>query len=113
VPAVPPEGWPADCHQLLRRWKQYGLPEGMLKARSPGQALTQQLRRMRMPSDLTAYGLRHAYALRVGVELGLHVREAASLMGHSPQVHLSQYGRRLDQPSLIAKVAGAVERRAV
>jgi len=85
----------------------------MLKARSPGQALTQQLRRMRMPSDLTAYGLRHAYALRVGVELGLHVREAASLMGHSPQVHLSQYGRRLDQPSLIAKVAGAVERRAV
>ena len=113
VPAVPPEGWPADCHQLLKRWKQHGVPESMLKARSPGQALTQQLRRMRMPSDLTAYGLRHAYALRVGVELGLHVREAAALMGHSPQVHLTQYGRRLDHPSLIAKVAGAVERRAV
>jgi hypothetical protein len=25
-------------------------------------------------------------------------------MGHSPQVHLQTYGRRLDQPGLLAKV---------
>ena len=57
-----------------------------------------------LAKELTPYGLRHAFALRLGQELGLHVREAAELMGHSPQVHLSTYGRRLDQPKLLAKV---------
>jgi hypothetical protein len=36
--------------------------------------------------------------------LGLDVRESAELMGHSPQVHLSTYGRRLNQPRLLATV---------
>jgi integrase len=105
VPAVPPSDWPRDCHGLLDRWKAHGLPEGLLTARSPGQGLTQQLRRLRMPEDLTSYGLRHAFALRLGLELGLHPREAAELMGHSPLVHLQTYGRRIERPALLRKVA--------
>ena len=112
VPAVPPAGWPADCHGLLERWKAHGLPPGLLAARSPGQVLTQQLRRLHLPAELTAYGLRHAFALRLGLDLGLHVREAAELMGHSPAVHLATYGRRLDGPGLRSKVAELVSRRA-
>lgn len=112
VPAVPPAGWPADCRRLLERWKHHGLPPGLLVARSPGQLLTQQLRRLHLPEGLTAYGLRHAFALRLGLDLGLHVREAAELMGHSPAVHLATYGRRLDGPALQSKVSELVKLRA-
>jgi integrase len=112
VPAVPPAGWPADCYGLLDRWKRHGLPEGMVAARSPGEVMAQQLSRLQiqtpvaieLPKELTPYGLRHAFALRLGQQLGLHVRESAELMGHSPTVHLQTYGRRLDQPGLLAKV---------
>lgn len=65
-----------------------------------------------MPAGLSNYGLRHSFALRLGLDLGLHVREAAELMGHSPAVHLSTYGRRLDGPGLLAKVQGLVKSRA-
>ena len=54
--------------------------------------------------DLTPYGLRHAFALRLGIDLGLSVRESAELMGHSPAVHLAAYGRQLDKPKLLEKV---------
>ena len=61
---------------------------------------------MQIPLDaeLTAYGCRHAYALRLAQKLALHPREAASLMGHSPQTHLAVYGRRLDSPKLLTEV---------
>ena len=112
VAAVRPAGWPDDCHGLLDRWERYGLPPGLLAARSPGEAMAQQLNRLQiqkpveieLPKELTPYGLRHAFALRLGQHLGLHVRESAELMGHSPQVHLQTYGRRLDTPNLLAKV---------
>jgi integrase len=112
VPAVPPPGWPADCYGLLDRWRRHGLPVGMVGSRSPGQVLTQQLRRLRdqepveipLNEELTSYGCRHAFALRLAQHLGLHVRESAELMGHSPAVHLATYGRRLDQPKLLARV---------
>lgn len=55
---------------------------------------------------LTPRSLRHAFALRLGVELGLSPREAAELMGHSPGVHLQIYGRQLDRPKLLEKVEG-------
>jgi integrase len=105
VPAVPPADWPKGCHDLLQRWKAHGLPPNLLTTRSPGQILSRQLQRLHMPEDLTSYGLRHAFALRLGLELGLHVREAADLMGHSPQVHLQAYGRRIERPALLRKVA--------
>ena len=57
-----------------------------------------------LDEELTSYGCRHAYALRLAQQLGLHPREAAELMGHSPAVHLATYGRRLDRPGLLAKV---------
>jgi integrase len=112
VPAVPPPGWPADCHGLLARWRLHGLPAGMVAARSPGEVLGQQLGRLRIQKpeameldrELTPYGLRHGFALRLAQIHRFHVRESADLMGHSPQVHLSTYGRRLDQPKLLAKV---------
>ena len=112
VPAVPPSSWPADCHGLLHRWEKHGLPDGLLAARSPGQTMTQQLRRLHMPNGLSSYVLRHAFALRLGLDLGLHVREASELMGHSPAVHLATYGRRLDGPGLLSKVQGLVTARA-
>jgi integrase len=111
VPAVPPADWPPDCHKLFDRWQQHGLPSGLLRARSPGDQLSSQLRRMQF-EGLTPYGLRHAFALRLGIELGLSVRESAQLMGHTPQVHLNAYGRRIDQPALQSKVLGLTRQRA-
>ncbi|WP_322773836.1 hypothetical protein [Synechococcus sp. CBW1107] len=64
-----------------------------------------------IPGELTSYAFRHAFALRLGVDLGLSVREAAELMGHTPAAHLSTYGRRLDAPRLQSKVAGLVRER--
>lgn len=117
VPAVPPDGWPVDCFELVGRWREHGFPTGMTAARSPGQVLTQQLRRLREQSpvrialdcELTAYGSRHAFALRLAQKLGLHPREAATLMGHSPQTHLAVYGRRLDSPKLLQAVISRVK----
>ena len=119
VPAVPPEDWPADCFDLVQRFQEHCLPPGMVAARSPGEVLGQQLARLmdrqpmeiELPRELTPYGLRHAFALRLGLQLGLHVRESAQLMGHSPQVHLSTYGRRLDAPKLLATVRDRVMAR--
>jgi len=74
--------------------------------------MTKQLRRLHMPADVSSYATRHAFVLRLGLDLGLHVREAAELMVHSPGVHLATYGRRLDGPGLQAKVAGLVKVRA-
>jgi integrase len=116
VPAVPPAGGPADCFDLVSRWREHGLPLGMVAAQSPGQVLTQQLRRLRqqkpaviaLDAELTAYSCRHGFALRLAQQLGLHVRESAELMGHSPAVHLSTYGRRLETPKLLAKVRDQV-----
>ena len=119
VPAVPPSGWPADCHELLRRWEAHGLPQTLVAMPSPGERLAKQLERLhqqkaargQLRPDLVPYGLRHAFALRLGVDLGLSVREASELMGHSPAVHLSTYGRQLDRPKLLDKVAGLVAKR--
>lgn len=119
VPAVPPAGWPADCHDLLSRWQQHGLPAALVALPSPGEGMAQQLGRLhrqkaatgQMRPELTPYGLRHAFALRLGVDLGLAIRESAELMGHSPSVHLSTYGRQLDRPKLLDKVSELVARR--
>ncbi|MCP9786793.1 hypothetical protein [Cyanobium sp. N5-Cardenillas] len=112
VPAVPPAGWPLDCFGLLGRWREHGLPSWSQTAASPGERMTKQLRRLRMPEDVSSYATRHAFALRLGLDLGLHVREAAELMGHSPAVHLATYGRRLDGPALQSKVSELVKLRA-
>ena len=112
VPAVPPASWPRDCYQLLKRWREYGLPGFVEAMASPGERMARQLKRLHgqqgasgtMRPELHPYSLRHAFALRLGVELGLSPRESAELMGHSPAVHLQVYGRQLDQPKLLAKV---------
>jgi integrase len=110
VPAVPPKGWPSDCYGLLLRWQEHGLPAAVVNAESPGEVMARQLRRFRnkgaFRKELKPYSLRHLFAIRLNTDLGLQVREAAELMGHSPAVHLSTYGRRLDQPKLLEKVAG-------
>lgn len=112
VTAVPPAGWPPDCYDLLKRWQKHKLPKKVSEMRSPGERLSQQLRRLHFPSDLTAYGMRHAFALRLGVEIGLSVREAAEEMGHKPGVHINAYGTRLDKPKLQRKIAEQVITRA-
>jgi integrase len=110
VPAVPPAGWPADCHGLLDRWHRHGLPPGLLRHRSPGQSLTQQLGRLLMPEGLSSYAPRHAFAIRLA-EIGLNYREAAELMGHSPATHVATYGRRLALPDLMAKASRLARER--
>lgn len=110
IPAVPPAGWPADCHGLLERWRHHGLPPGLLRHRSPGQVLTQQLRRLHMPEGLSSYAPRHAFAIRLA-GIGLNYRESAELMGHSPATHIAVYGRRLDQPGLLAKASRLARER--
>jgi integrase len=74
--------------------------------------MAQQLARLKLSKpveleldrELVPYSLRHAYALRLATDLGLHPREAAAFCGHSPQTHMAVYGRRLDTPNLLAKV---------
>ena len=119
VPAVPPPDWLSDCHDLLERWREHGIPPFVAALSSPGERMARQLQRLQgqqgatgaIRAELTPYGLRHAFALRLGVDLGLSVREAAELMGHSPAVHLQAYGRQLDRPKLLAKVAGLSKSR--
>ena len=76
--------------------------------------LAKQLKRLKkcpkvdneISADLTAYGLRHAFAIRL-TELGLNYREAGALMGHEPATHIAVYGKRLESPKLINKVRKA------
>jgi integrase len=69
----------------------------------------QQPVKIALDAELTPYSCRHAFALRLAQLVKLHVRESAELMGHSPAVHLSTYGRRLDSPKLISGVIDKVK----
>jgi site-specific recombinase XerD len=71
---------------------------------SPVEKLAQQLARSQVQqsvaialnAELTPYPCRHAFVLRLAQQENLHLREAASLMGHSEHAHLIFYRRRLD-----------------
>jgi hypothetical protein len=52
---------------------------------------------METDAERTSDGCRHALALRLALQVGLPVREAAELMGPSPATNLCVYGRRLNQ----------------
>ena len=114
VPAAPPSDWPDDCHGLLARFKKHGLEPNLVAMRAPSDRLAKQLERLKkapkvnneISADLTAYGLRHAFAIRLA-ELGLNYREAAALCGHAPATHTTIYGKRLESPKLIEKVRKA------
>ena len=85
--------------------------------RAPSDRLAKQLERLKkapqindgISTDLTAYGLRHVFAIRLA-ELGLNYREAAALCGHDPATHIAVYGKRLESPKLIEKVRKAQTR---
>ena len=114
IPAAPPDDWPDDCHDLMGRFKKYGLEPSLVAMRAPSDRLAKQLERLKkspevnneISADLSAYGLRHAFAIRLA-ELGLNYREAAALMGHQPATHIAVYGKRLESPKLIEKVRQA------
>ncbi len=61
---------------------------------------------VRSNPDITPYSLRHSWAWRCHVcsNNGLHVRQAAALMGHTTAVHLKNYGSWVDEASLEAAV---------
>ena len=59
--------------------------------------------KIEIDAELTIYRCRHAFALRLAKQMGVHLR-AAELMSHSPATPLRVYGRRLDQPALLQKV---------
>jgi integrase len=119
VVAVPPSGWPADCFDLVERLHEHGIAPHLTDRRNVGDRMAHQLKRLQLNrqvklplhGELTPYSLRHAYALRLGIDLGLSIREASDMMGHSPAVHVSTYGRRLDTPKLNAKVQQLVRQK--
>jgi integrase len=55
---------------------------------------------------LTPYSLRHGYAWRghKTYDRSLSVRDLAALMGHTPAVHLQNYGKWTDEQGLIEAV---------
>jgi integrase len=77
----------------------------------PSDPLSQQLKRLirgfkiecEINPELTAYGLRHAFAIRLA-ELGLNYREAASQMGLEAQTQIAVYVKRLETPKVIQKI---------
>ncbi|WP_206749680.1 site-specific integrase [Synechococcus sp. UW179B] len=56
--------------------------------------------------DLTPYSLRHGWAWRAhkGYAMPLSVRDAASLLGHTPSTHHLHYGRWTDEAGLLEAV---------
>jgi len=90
-------GW-----DLVSRFQTEPMPP--LRAGESGEALATYLKRRRtwqefrslytaMGEKLVIYSLRHAYAHRAHVVLGLAPKVAATLMGHSVQTHLAAYSR--------------------
>lgn len=62
----------------------------------------------RQNCSFTPYTLRHAWAIRVSVAMGLPISAAAALMGHSPTVHLKTYNRHLSQKQIQSAYESAI-----
>ena len=112
VGAAPPQSWPEDCYGLYKRWKQHGIPDALMNKVSPSEVLNGQLERLKKSSrkinceidaDLTPYGCRHGYAVRIHTDLNLTSKEGADVMGHSETLHLSAYGQVLETPKTLSK----------
>lgn len=92
---------PRLSHAIRPEWvHEWGLMDAKLpdvhsnSFRGYGQATCQQLRhRYKMP--FRPYDLRHAWAIRASVVIGLPNSVAAELMGHSVAVHTKTYHRWL------------------
>jgi integrase len=98
---LPCDEWAAGW-DLLNRFDPDRMPP--LRAGESGEALATYLKRRRKWQELrnsyaanaeklVPYSLRHAYAHRAHVVLGLAPKVAAALMGHSVQTHLAAYSR--------------------
>lgn len=98
---LPCDAW-AEEWDLLRRYRPDRLPP--LRPGEGANGLLVYLNRRPLWRELRAaysekgeklvpYSLRHAYAHRAHVELGLAPKVAAALMGHSVQTHLASYSR--------------------
>jgi hypothetical protein len=82
VPAVPPAGWPADGYGLMERWREHSLPGWSQTAASPGERMTQQLRRLQMPGVGSDRGDARPNP-RLGTPIaGGHPRESSSRETH-------------------------------
>jgi integrase len=95
VRAIPPD-W-------VERWDLRSLNSPKVTGqtyRDYGQRVNRQIARYRdeqglLPKGFTAYDLRHAYAIRGSVRLGIPVSTMAAMMGHSVAVHTKTYHRWL------------------
>lgn len=98
---LPCDEWAAEW-DLLNRFHPDQMPP--LRPGESGEALATYLKRRQswqklrnhytaMGEKLVPYSLRHAYAHRAHVVLGLAPKVAATLMGHSVQTHLAAYSR--------------------
>lgn len=91
---------PRSCFQALHPgWvEEWGLkavirpkienPDRLYEQRQLGTKVARAFKRQGIP--FPPYDLRHAYGIRTSA-FGLQVPDAASLMGHSPKVHLERY----------------------
>ncbi len=76
--------------------------------RDLGERTARAFKRLGVP--FTPYNLRHAYAIRASVVFKFPVAVAAALLGHSPELHWSQYNRWISQAQHEQVYREAIER---
>ena len=123
VQGLDPFGLDGESQRLLVQFRNHtvefpplGFVDGVvgqrigqyLMHRLTWKSLKQELERK--GEKLTPYSFRHGFALRAHQRYGLSPRAAARLMRHSPQTHLSHYGRWIDNEELEAAVQRGYEK---
>ncbi len=110
ISAVPPPG--LDCNDLLYRWEKYGRP-ALAQSKTPGKAMSQQLRRARktyepsLSPELSAYS---APCVRPSLRGDWpQLQRGRSTLRPLTPTHIQQYGRRLDMPNLLSKVQAVLQ----
>lgn len=112
---LPCDGWAAEW-DLLSRYRPDRLPPLRHGGAANGllvylnrRSLWRELRTLysEQGEKLVPYSLRHAYAHRAHVDLGLAPKIAAALMGHSVQTHLASYSRWIGDEVVDAALAQA------
>ena len=115
---LPCDAW-AEEWDLLGRYRPDRMPP--LRAGASANGLMVYLNRRKLWQELRSrytdegerlvpYSLRHAYAHRAHVTLGLAPKVAAALMGHSVQTHLSAYSRWIGDDVIDAALSQAADR---
>ena len=97
--------------EWVERWKLWeeNLPPCTGKThRDFGQRVVGAFNKRREGLPFPVYALRHAYAIRASVTFQIPLVAAASMMGHSPTVHLNRYNRWIKQAQTLEAYQRAI-----